>query len=325
MVKLNDFYKNKVIGKVYLLQEDSTNALLYLNRALQIKEDPEVLEKIGMAYYYDREYKMAQEYFLKAIDCGDDCYALFKKVTVDNLRDMDKAVSVLKDGVTKHSAYACILLGDLHIENIINPDMVNYDEAERYLNLAYEYVQPDRKAEIAFILAQRCARLLRLTKNEKFASQKYFYLKECYKYNSSVQQDREILNYLFEAADACNDESVFEILSSELDGSAMLLFALLLLEEEYEQDKNISIQKSMGMFIAKQGANQHNGGCAVLAALCYGSDFKDSEYKPEFVKHYIEVSQKNPWRILERFRPMVRDLLTHLKPEFFNAKNKALA
>lgn len=85
MITLTQFDKLKLEGFVFSSHELYEDSLESFNKALEIKEDPQIYYQMAYCYCYLRDYKKAQEYALKAIDKGYDAYSLFAQIVVDSM------------------------------------------------------------------------------------------------------------------------------------------------------------------------------------------------------------------------------------------------
>ena len=275
-----------------------------------------------MAYAFAclREYKKAQEYSLKAIDGGYDAYDLYASITIGNLADMNNAIKVLNAGIEKHIPTACLIMARLHIDNNLEPDMCDPLKASKYLELAFQYASEEEKG----IVAYKIAKLYRLlhgmfpqSMRSETDNRQYYYFNVFNNYGGAVAPVGGLNIDLFNAACINDDYSVVHTLLNSLNGDALFIFALLLLDEEYTSTGTIVVEKNQGLLTACEGAIRFNhGGCYALMALCIGSDFEASEYNPEETKRLLAKSKRNRFIVPKVFESLFKNLMSHLDDEF---------
>lgn len=324
MFYLSDFDKKKVEGLILLKGNDNQSsneqgAINCFKEALNIKDDPSLYAYIAFALCRLREYKEGQEYALKAIEKGFDAYGLFTNITVGNLAKVNDAVKVLMTGVEKHNASACLELARLHIDNNLEPDMVDYGEASKYLDLAFEYTPVPKRGLIAYRISHLYKNL-----NNKFPSlatsrgedMELHYLKIFNDYGGVLNSVRGTNIELFNSADKNDDYSVIDILYDRFDGDAYLIFGLLFLQEEYEKTGTLKIKPNIGFLSIVAGAMRTtNGACSALAALCLASDFEGSEWDPIEANRLLREARRRGVYLPRRFESFYQELMNHLDDE----------
>lgn len=328
MLYLSDFDKKKVLGLVYLFGTDKETseeeiAINCFNDALKIKEDKSLYYFIALALCRLRRYKEAQEYALKSIEKGYDAYNLYVKITVGNLAKVYQAVKVLEEGIKKQSYSACLELANLHIFNNLEPDMVDYLKASKYLNLAFEYAPNNKKGQVAYILSQSYKSLNNLFPpyKEYFKDNTEFhYLKIFNEYGGALYPNNGLNVRLFNAAYESDYEDVINCLYERFNGDSYAIFSLLFLQEEYEKTGSLNINNK-GFFIAVAGTMRTaNPLCRIISALCFASDIDGVERNHKEAKTLLKDIKKERLYIPERFKDFYQMLINHFDGELFNGK-----
>ncbi len=267
MITLNEFEKNKLAGFVYPAFGRHLEALQSFEDALMIKEDGQIYFQMALSYADLKEYKKAQECTLKAIKNDYDAYNLFAAITVGNLANIDLAVKVLLEGAEKENSSACLALANLYTVNYLNPDMEDPLEAIRYLEMAYEYAKPSKKGLCAFQVYNGYSMLLRSYPflENTFCTMPMKYLNIFNEYGGSFGACEHINVTLFQEASKVNDHSIVETLFNRFNGDAELLFALMLLEEEYrETGKQSNVISDLPLLLIKDAAKTSKNSAALL-------------------------------------------------------------
>lgn len=316
MIRLTEFDKYKAKGFIYEANNKSKDAIKCFDKALEIQEDGQAYYMLSLCYCHLREYKTGQEYALKSIEAGyDAAYGLYDRITVGNLTKMSDAVKVLEEGVKNHSVYACFALANHHVDNNLEPDMIDPERAMRYLELAYEYAKPEEKANVALEVYQRYKSIYKkssffiesLKENPMLK-----YLKILDKYDGTAKTLSHFNNVLFDLADENDDYSVIQSLFDRYDDEAKLIFGLLLLEEEYEKFGTIVVDPTSIPFNSfYRGTKANNGACYMMMALTYSSDFIGARDNKKFATRLMNLSKKYGVYLPKRFKPFVNELFTH--------------
>ena len=323
MFYLSEFDKKKVEGLIYLNgTDDSCNekgAIECFKEALEIKEDPSLYAHISLALCRMREYCDGQEYALKAIEKGYDAYGLYSKITIGNLANVNQAVKILKEGIEKKEPSACLELAKLHIDNNLEPDMIDYFEASKYLDIAYEYTPVPKKGLIAYTIS-RWYRLLNNKfphyKNPRNEDMELHYLKIFNEYGGVLVPAKGTNLELFNAADKNNDYSIVDVLYNRFDGDAYTIFALLFLQEEFDKTGTINLDHNKGLLVAVAGAMRTgNGACSVLSSLCFASDFEGVVWNPDEASKILRDARRRGVYIPKRFESLYQELIGHLDEE----------
>ena len=237
MIKLTEFDKLKFKGYSCAYRNSEDIAIKEFEKALEIKEDPQIYFMLAHSYWQLRNYEVAQEYAYKAIEKGYDAYKLYAEITVDNLAKMDQAMRVLMNGVEKHYASACFALAKLHIDNNLEPDMRLPFVASTYLELAYEYADEFNKPAYALDIYNAYKVLYTMYPSIKnyFKENKplYYYKKYC-KSGCSFCASKRTNMKLFNEADKYDDREVLDYLFERFDSTSQLIFGLMLYEEKLE-------------------------------------------------------------------------------------------
>lgn len=321
MIALNQFDKLKLEGFVFSSHELYEDSLESFNKALEIKEDPQIYYQMAYCYCYLRDYKKAQEYALKAIDKGYDAYSLFAQITVGNLAKVNEAVKVLNEGVEKHFSSACLALANLHIDNNLEPDMREPFEAAKYLELAYEYSKPEERIQILYSIYKQyrvlygfypyCATYFKEDRALK-------YLKEYNKYGGHPSPLSFFNVSLFNELDKKDDHEIVQLLFDRFNGDSKLIFGLLLLEEELKEKGEIhATHDSFAFLTMLEGVlKDNNGACCLMMALCFASDLNPDDDDEKIARGLLNDSKKHHVCIPERFREMVKHLLDHFQEKY---------
>lgn len=316
MLYLTEFDKKKLEGQLLLSRGFQNKAIQSFNSALDIKNDPEIYFHLAYAYCDLKDYVKAQECSLKAIELGYDAYALFSLITIGNLRDITTATNVLKKGMEKKHSSAYFEMAKLHIDNVVEPDMLDPYKASEYLELAYEYAPEEKKGQTAYSISMMYKMLYgffpyfsKYTKENK----ELCYLKIFNKYGGGTALLYGMHTKLFDVANNSDDYSVVQTLFDGLNGEAMFIFALMLLHEEYSTTGTIVIKDNLGILVADEGATKFkHGGCYALLALQYGSDLEGSECNDKRTILCLKQSKLNQFLIPKSFDTFFDELMNHI-------------
>lgn len=260
MIELTDFDLHKLYGYIYSICDKYDESLMEFNEALKIQEDGQIFFQMAYCFAYLREYKTAQEYSLKAINAGYDAYGLYSQITIGNLADVSSAIKVLKEGVDKKYASACLAMADLHLDNNLEPDMLNPLECSRYLEMAFEYAKPSEKGTVAYVLSRKYKFLKgRFPYYKKDKS--LYYLKIFNEYGSSFSPARFMNITLFNEGVENNDHGVVGLLFDRFNADSQVIFLLMLLEKHYKETGNTNVETGsiiyqLIMHLAKKEKNQ---------------------------------------------------------------------
>ena len=316
MIVLTEFDKRKLEGRVNLSHGENENAIKWFDRALELKEDPEIYFYKAYACCYLRDYEAAREYALMSIRGGYDAYALYSKISVGNLRDVSGNVSELKKGIEKHYPSACLEMARLHIDNVSEPDMLDPYEASNYLELAYQYTPAEKRGLFAYSLSRWYRTLYNTFPyfiDFKSENSELYYLKVFNESGGTLYGPRSINVELFDAFNKNDDYSIVQSLFNRFDGDAFFIFALLLLHEEYASTGTIVITKNQGLLTATEGAIRYkHGGCYALTALCFGSDFEGSEFDDNQAIESLKCSKQNRFIVPKSLEDFYEELMSHI-------------
>jgi tetratricopeptide (TPR) repeat protein len=324
MFYLSDFDKKKIEGLVYLNDSDGETAneqgvIDCFKEALNIKDDPSLYSYISLALCRMREYKEAQDYAIKAIEKGYDAYGLYSKITVGNLANVNQAVKVLKSGVEKRNPSACLEMAKLHIDNNLEPDMVDYFEASKYLDLAFEYSSVEKRGLIAYTISRWYGILNRMHpyfKSTKKEDMELYYLKIFNEYGGAFVSSEGTNIELFNVYDANDDYGIIDVLYKRFDGDAYAIFALLLLQEEYEKTGTLNLDHNKGCLTAVAGAMRTgNGACRAISSICFASDFEGAVWDPSEANKILKDARRSGIYIPKRFESFYKELISHLDEE----------
>lgn len=325
MIQLTDFDKYFLNGRLSLITNKDEDALNWFLKALAIKEDPEIYKFIAYIYRRERKYKKAQEYALKAINSGYDCYSLFTRISIDNLGDVNIVLEVLEEGARKHIYGAYLKLAHLCINNYADPDMVTPFKASEYLELAFEYCEPEQKGKAAFDLYNAYECLYRMHPHIKkwHEEDRYLkYLKMCNSYGNPLGHQYGIVTKIFDEGYKNNDSSVIKILFEKLDAESLFIFSLLLLEEELNNTGTLDVSNGYGIYVAKISAKKNkDSGCYSLCALHFGSDFKNAVYNPKKAKRLLKLSKEQYFAVPNCYKDFYDKLMEHLFKEITDESN----
>lgn len=263
-------------------------------RSLEIREDKQVFEFLGLNYCYLKDYKTARDYAIKAIEHGDDnAYDLFTRISMRNLVDFDKTSEVLEKGVKNGSAKAALCLADVYSGNYVLPYTTIDDPFKmiEYLDKAFELSKEHEKGLIAFQIANKLSHKTNvypyLSKQFKEKSLHYF------KIAGSIGCFGESFNEdIFYAACNCDgsvEDNCIESLFSRIDGTSYLIFGLWLLYVEHSNDYKFEIN-SEPFYLFKEGLKMKNGACSLLCGLEFGSFLGETNHNK--AKRYIAYAKE---------------------------------
>ena len=278
MIKLTDFDKNKLFGFVYAANERYLESQMSFNDALKLKEDGQIYFQKAYNHIYLREYNEAQACAMKAIELGFDAYELYAKITVGNLADIDKAMSVLLDGASKQKASACFGLAYQHYDNNLNPDLRDPYKCMQYLELAYQYAKPHEKGLYAFRISNMYSGLLRFYPflKDQIGNKPTEYLTIFNQYGGSFAPVDHINIMMFNEMVKNDDHSIVDLLFERFDDDAKLLFAFMLLEEEYKANGQSNVVQGLPyMLIEEANKMGKNPAAKLLYAYITPSSQRD--------------------------------------------------
>ena len=315
MIKLTEFDKYKAKGFIYETNNKYKDAIACFNKALKIKEDGQIYYVLSLCYCHKKDYKTGQEYALKAIQAGYDAYELYNRITVGNLAKVHDSVKVLEEGVKKQFPSACIALADLHLNNNLEPDMVDPLKAAEYLELAYEYAKPEERSDIAIALYERYKNIYKISSYYQSVfkeNRELKYLKIVDSLGGRVVPPAHFNYIMFDILEEHEDYDVIQSLFNRFDDDAKLIFGLFLLEEEYERFGTIVVDNTSIPFLAfYKGSKNNNGACYMMLALAYSSDFIGVRDNKRFASRLMNASKKYGVYIPKHFKPLVAELFTH--------------
>ncbi len=269
MIKLTDFDKMKLSGFIYADAERYLESQLSFKDALKIKDDGQIYYQMALNHCYLREYKEAQACALKAIELGyDDSYELYSRITVGNLADMDSAIRVLRDGAEKKKASACFALAWLHYDNNLCPDLKDHNSCIECLELAYKYAEPNKKGIFAFKISRLYGSLLRLYPflKEQYGNKPAEYISIFNEYGGAFASAKHINIVMFDSLSNNEDHAMVDMLFERFDNDAKLLFAFMLLEEEYKDNGQSNVIKGLPYLLIKEASKSNNSAAKLLYA-----------------------------------------------------------
>lgn len=266
MITLNEFEKLKLQGYIYSSQERYLESLQDFEKALKIKNDGQIYFQMAYVHVYLKNYREAQKCAQKAIENGYDAYELYTQITVGNLANMDQAVDYLSKGVDNKQASACFALSHLHFDNNLIPDMRNPLKCSEYLKMAYEYADETKKGLFAYKISDSYSRLAFFypSLKDQFNRESLKYLKIFNDYGGSLAPTNNINTMLFNAAWINNDNTIFQSLFERFDGDSKIIFALMLLEEDYNRNGFVEELSDIPLFLIEDAAKKNNNSAAIL-------------------------------------------------------------
>ena len=259
MIKLNEYHKYFLSGYVYEKLEEYEKSISYFEKAYVIKNNPMILSQIAFDYCYLKDYSKAREYAIRAVEEGYDGYRSLVTIPTDNDEQREQIMTIVQKGVEKRMAsamlaYTCFV-----------------DEYQRkgYLDMAVQYAKPEEKTSILFAVFRQY-HLLPEFNIPSVKKQYWEYIKE-YKALGCLFRDEYENISIFDDATYINEPEVLDILRKDFDNSALLIFSLMLLQEEFDQGYAcVNMDKDCLLFdCLRAGKIAKSKECDILLKLCF--------------------------------------------------------
>ena len=121
---------------------------------------------------------------------------------------------------------------------------------------------------------------------------------------------------LFNVYDANDDYGIIDVLYERFDEDAYAVFALLLLQEEYDKTGTLNLYHNKGCLTARAGAMRTgNGACKVIESLCFASDFENVVWEPIKATKLLREARRSGVYVPKRFEVFFEELINHLDEE----------
>lgn len=291
MIKLSKKEITKIKGYAHYYSESYEHAIRYLEK---LDKDAQAYELIANSYMYLREYKLAQEYALKAIELGrDSAYVVYTRVTTANLDRKDIAFAQLTKGVSNHSSQACVALANLGLD-FSGPQVrnMNTQEVIDLLEKAWKYNRSSTKGLVALQIATSYKTLCHPNKVDFFTNidelkakaAKYFRLANDYGYKYG-QLNEEMFSCLSEQTPPKEKKAILHSLFEHFDHKVALYFGLLMIQNGPK--KIYSSGESWMLF--GYGTGKGDNACALLYGLIYGSHLPGSSFDYNATKDLLQI------------------------------------
>lgn len=292
MIKLSKREINKIKGFAHYYSESYEQAITYLEK---VKNDAHVYEIIAYSYMNLREYKLAQEYALKAIELGrESAYIIYTRVTTANLARSDQAYQTLLCGIKKHSAQACISLANMGLDFSGSQQRQLYAEEKMdLLEKAWKYSRQNQKGLNALNIALTYKGMTRpncvlneLTKEEcEIRAGKYFRLANEFHSTCVGTYNEYMFTCLNEKTPRKERNLILNSLFEHFDYHAALYFGLMLTQNS---TKNPSCGGEAWMLF-NYGVSKGDNACALVYGLICGSNMKGSSFNLKNAKELLQI------------------------------------
>lgn len=315
MIKLSEFNKLKIKGYANLCKEKYEDAIALFQSALIIKDDAQIYELIAKCYVYLKEYKLASEYALRAVELGnEESFTLFTEVTMGCLRDIEAALKALNNGANNRSSTACLMLADIYsgrypMEFTNNEDIF---QCSHFLEEAYKYCPDHKKGNMAYAIAKRYQYLSRIGLT-LFRERTLFFFKEAEKYKIYGNSVRDDVFKVAAQNEETLEEQTIDVLFNNVDGFSCLVFGLWLMYSENES--RISID-SDAFSLFKEGLKAKNGACALICGLEFGA-FDATKFNKTKALRFISLAKSKKVLIPAYFESLFETILEDYDTELY--------
>ena len=336
MIKLSKREINKIKGFAHYYADSYEQAITYLDK---IGNDEHAYEMIAYSYMNLREYKAAQEYALKAIELGrESAYVIYTRVTTANLARNDQAYQVLLQGLSKHSAQACISLANMGLD-FSGPQqrLMFTQEKMDLLEKAWKYTKSEQKGLNALNIALAYKEMARTTrfyddsiKTEcEIRAGKYFRLANEFDVSHAGTYNEYMFICLNEKTPRKERCLILDSLFEHFDYHSALYFGLMLIQNG---PKKHSCGGEAWMLF-NYGASKGNNACALVFGLICGSNMKGSSFDLRKAKELLQIiyadkisinvplSLKDTYlSLIEQYDSQLDIYLKELKPRIYDPK-----
>ena len=336
MIKLTKKEINKIKGFAHYYTESYEQAITYLEK---IENDAHVYEAIAYSYMYLRDYQAAQEYALKAIELGrESAYVIYTRVTTDNLQRHDLAFNVLKKGVEKHSAQACLSLANMGLDyNGPQKRSMFAEERMELLEKAWKYSKVNQKGIIALNIALSYKGMIRPTSLDNDVVNTECEIRAGQYFRLANELDCARVGIYSEYMFVCFSENtprkernlILDSLLEHFDYHSALYFGLLLIQNGPK--KIATTSEAWKLF--GYGMSKGDNACALLFGLTCGShmpgslfdvaktqDLFNIIYRDKRLINVPKTLKETYLSLIENYDNRFNSYLKELEPKIYDPK-----